>query len=260
MVFFTKKVVIYYMSLKNYFRSIAQDIYEAVRKPVQTATRLKASADMSYGLKILLVSSAFFIFSMFFLSFAGNNVVFVYSLLNELDRLNLNNAVSDYISIIILFLWQLLVGFFIALPVFIVTSFLWMGVYWFIGKRRGGKASYSKFFASMMPIQMVLLLTCGLTISFLSELAKIICAVADISLYKKDTITLVLSLVAMPPVAIVGIHLQSLFIKEIHGISKRDAIITAALPAVIALCLGAGLIIAFMLFATYLASAVPFYG
>jgi hypothetical protein len=43
MVFFTKKVVIYYMSLKNYFRSIAQDmkLYENLFKPLHDSRLLQ---------------------------------------------------------------------------------------------------------------------------------------------------------------------------------------------------------------------------
>jgi hypothetical protein len=163
------------------------------------------------------------------------------------DKFDLGNAVSGFFGIILSAAIMLVITFFIGLPVFIVVSFVWALLLWFLGKVFGGKATYEKFFSAVAPLHMSLTFIVGSAVIVISDSLVILGILAGIDQTQLAIVGPLVSLAFLPISYAVIIFCETIFVSEVHEISHINALKAVLILAITLFILAFLIMLGFLL-------------
>lgn len=230
----------------DFISELKEDIISALKTPSETANRIKTKADYTYGLKVLI---AVFVIGQLLnglFSFMGGILSSLAFLTHGMEY------VIAYLGVFIIsFIVAYVLFFFLMLVFNIIAQFIFTGIIWGVGRLLGGKATYSRFFGSLMLATSAVSIVLAIISSILNLLSGVIDASTLIIGPVSEVISLVVGLIFLAVIAVfllVGIYYETIFTREVHEISTGKALISVLVPTLLVIGLVALVIIVIILF------------
>ncbi len=230
----------------DFISELKEDIISTLKTPSETANRIKTKADYTYGLKVLI--------AVFVIGYLLNGLFsFIGGILSSLASLpsGMEDVILYLVAVTIGFIFVYVIIFFLALVFNIIYQFIFTGVTWGVGRLLGGKATYSRFFGSLMLAVSAVSIVLTIILSILNLLSGVIDASTLIIGPVSEVISIVVALISLVVIGVfllVSIYYETIFTREVHEISTGKALISVLVPTLLVIGLVALIMIVIILF------------